>query len=215
MICARPPVRSERDQITEPQTAGLCVRYASMRCTHTQTPAKRHVGRARAQRAGGASGKRPAFTRLIRSLALVCIKLLTPHDQFARPRPAVVAPLARRLVQFRGRGAAVTSSSRQERPLRGREFAAVVAARKQMAVGIRGHLYRGVTEPRLHQLERQLARSGSSGRFRENPSQISGETLIACPQCSEGSSGDRLNSATTKDSLISSPAAAPEPGVGG
>ena len=60
MICARPPVRSERDQITEPQTAGLCVRYASIRCTHTQTPAKRHVGRARAQRAGGV-GEAPSI----------------------------------------------------------------------------------------------------------------------------------------------------------
>jgi len=60
----------------------------------------------------GASGKRPAFTRLIRSLALVCIKLLTPHDQFAWPRPAVVAPLARRLVRASG-AAGVAYASRQ------------------------------------------------------------------------------------------------------
>jgi hypothetical protein len=36
--------------------------------------------------------------------------------------------------------AAVRPSSRQERPLRCRKLAAVVAARKQVAVGVRGHL---------------------------------------------------------------------------
>ena len=37
-----------------------------------------------------------------------------------------------------------------------RQLGAVVAARKQVAVGVRRHLDRGVTEPRLHHLERQL-----------------------------------------------------------
>src|SRR5262249_30427726 len=47
-------------------------------------------------------------------------------------------------------------SSRQECLLGGRKLAAIIAAREQVAVGIRGHLNRGVAKPSLHHLERQL-----------------------------------------------------------
>ena len=37
-----------------------------------------------------------------------------------------------------------------------RQFGAIVTARKQVAVAVGRHLDRGVAEPRLHHLERQL-----------------------------------------------------------
>src|SRR4051812_33509380 len=46
--------------------------------------------------------------------------------------------------------------SPEERTLRRCKLAAVVAAGEQVAVGVRRHLDRGVTESGLHQLERQF-----------------------------------------------------------
>ena len=68
-----------------------------------------------------------------------------------------VAPAACARGAARGLGLGVpTAFSGQKRLLGRRQLAAVVAARKQVAIGVRRHLDRGVTEPRLHHLERQL-----------------------------------------------------------
>jgi hypothetical protein len=50
----------------------------------------------------------------------------------------------------------MSPSSRQERPLCGRQLGAIVTAREQVAVGVRRHLNRGVAEACLHYLERKL-----------------------------------------------------------
>src|SRR5262245_49440864 len=48
------------------------------------------------------------------------------------------------------------TSRSQERSFRRRKLRTIIAAREQVAVGVRRHLDRGMTEPRLHDLQRQF-----------------------------------------------------------
>ena len=70
--------------MTEPHTAGLLYAYANITLDrHRQRQSAGVLGRTVV-----GDGERPAFMRLSRSLALVCIQSLTSRDQFAR-RPRI------------------------------------------------------------------------------------------------------------------------------
>ena len=98
------------------------------------------------------------------SVGIIALNLRSQYPQRAvapqcARRDAAVASDTRSRASAGNDAASVTSASAgcEERCLGRSQLRAIIAAREQVAVGVGGHLDRGMPDPHLHHLERQFA----------------------------------------------------------